>query len=113
MSTERRQGERRAEQHGDLGFGERRSGHDRRIDRRWSDEDVKAFGRDIDELVHKHRDRFKRLSSDGGIEDIIAGLAELLKFDLQQQDHDLIKSCLYGAIEHLREAGFAYYASFK
>lgn len=68
------------------------------------------FGKDIDALVVKYD---AVLGGDTWLDQVCHGLIELVKRDREKQDHDLVVACLESCEQHLLDAGFDHYASYK
>lgn len=72
-----------------------------------------AIGQAFDALLASYAPLVRKLSSDGGMEDVLMLCAELIACDRSQQDHPLVISCLRAAEQQVREAAFNVYASYK
>lgn len=73
-------------------------------------EELSQFCDDLDVLYQKHKDH---LPGDGGLENVLNGIAEVLRHDGGQQTHEQVRGCLDGAAEMCEMAAMNYYASFK
>lgn len=73
---------------------------------------LSEFGEALDNVVVKFGSSVTA-SWDTNLEAILYGMTELIEADKANQKDPAVIGCLESAIEHLREAAFLYYASFK